>query len=294
MCNRMESFSQRKGLKPVKSVMQVDSMDEDLRNGLWNVLIASYWDRVKPQLDMEGYYRWDLSSNREMEKLVWSLQINYFKKPVDEMGDKWLTIRNQLRDYFFRCPWNEVYDFIEFVANNYPDKYANQRFMTLCNSVLEREVSAYRFVGGRITQITSEREIAEIEEALEKAPNAVYIHLKTAFDLLTDRRSPDYRNSIKESISAVEAVCKQISGNPKAKLEQALKAIQEKTRLHPALKKAFSNLYGYTSDAQGIRHALIDESNLDFEDAKFMLVSCSAFINYLMAKGSKLNIKYQT
>ena len=28
--------------------------------------------------------------------------------------------------------------------------------------------------------------------------------------------------------------------------------------LHPALKRAFSNLYGFTSDEQGIRHALID------------------------------------
>jgi len=31
-------FSQRKDLKPVKSVVQTDSMDDDLRNGLWNVL----------------------------------------------------------------------------------------------------------------------------------------------------------------------------------------------------------------------------------------------------------------
>ncbi|MBE9594508.1 MAG: hypothetical protein IMF19_13640, partial [Proteobacteria bacterium] len=31
-------FSQRKGITPVKSVLQTDSMDEDLRNGLWNVL----------------------------------------------------------------------------------------------------------------------------------------------------------------------------------------------------------------------------------------------------------------
>jgi hypothetical protein len=38
----MKLFSQRKGLKPVKSVMQVDSMDDDLRNGLWNALVLHY------------------------------------------------------------------------------------------------------------------------------------------------------------------------------------------------------------------------------------------------------------
>lgn len=31
----------------------------------------------------------------------------------------------------------------------------------------------------------------------------------------------------------------------------------------------------------------MEESNLAFEDAKFMLVSCSAFVNYLVAKAAK-------
>jgi len=103
-------------------------------------------------------------------------------------------------------------------------------------------------------------------------------------DLLADRKSPDYRNSIKESILAVESLCQLITGNTKVTLGQALKDIENKVIIHSALKKSFSNLYGYTNDADGIRHALLDESNLNFEDAKFMLVSCSAFINYLKSK----------
>lgn len=60
--------------------------------------------------------------------------------------------------------------------------------------------------------------------------------------------------------------------------------------VHPALRGAFQKLYGYTSDADGIRYALLEESNLDFEDAKFMLVSCSAFVNYLKAKAAKAGL----
>ena len=112
-------------------------------------------------------------------------------------------------------------------------------------------------------------------------------------DLLADRKSPDYRNSVKESISAVEAISNLIANEKKATLGQALKAIESKVSLHPALKKAFSSLYGYTSDAEGIRHALLSETNLSFEDAKFMLVSCSAFINYLISKASKAGIKLE-
>jgi hypothetical protein len=69
-------------------------------------------------------------------------------------------------------------------------------------------------------------------------------------------------------------------------LSEALKKIKERgaVSLHPALLGAFEKLYGYSSDAEGIRHALMDEPNLTLDDAMFMLVACSAFINYIQAK----------
>jgi len=63
-----------------------------------------------------------------------------------------------------------------------------------------------------------------------------------------------------------------------------------KKGLHPALRKAFSNPYEHTSSAEGTRHALLDEPTLTFDDAKFMLVSCSAFIKCLVSKASKAGI----
>jgi hypothetical protein len=42
--------------------------------------------------------------------------------------------------------------------------------------------------------------------------------------------------------------------------------------------------------ADGIRHALLEESTLDLDDAKFMLVSCSGFVNYLAAKAAKAGV----
>lgn len=282
----MELFSQRKGIKSVKSVMQVDGIDDDLRNGLWNALLAFYWSRV-----VGG----SLSSlgNEDMRGLVLQLWHSYFKRTIDTLEDVWAVARDEIKKYFFSCQWYEVYDFIEFIPHNYADKKVNSKFMDFCNSILERELSAYRFVGGKIAQITSEEEVSGIEEALEisKPYKAVNTHLKRALDLLADRESPDYRNSIKEAISAVESICNLITGEKKAALEPALKKIEDRVGLHPALGKAFSSLYGYTSDAEGIRHALLDEPNLSFEDAKFMLVSCSAFVNYLITKASKAGIK---
>jgi hypothetical protein len=37
------TFSQRMGLTPVRKALQIDSMDGDLRIGLWNVLEEVFW-----------------------------------------------------------------------------------------------------------------------------------------------------------------------------------------------------------------------------------------------------------
>lgn len=287
----MELFSQRKGIKPVKNTMQIESMDEDLRNRLWDALTIFYWDKANRQFISE--FRMFCPEIKILLKRIWH---SYYKQPIDTMNDIWRRTYNEIRTYFFKCEWNEVYDFIMFIANSYPDKNnsVNPKFMEFCNFILKEELSAYRFVGGEITQITSEEEIAEIEEALEISDslNPVKIHLNAALDLLADRKSPDYRNSIKESISAVEAICKLIANNNKASLTKAIETIEKgkKTKMHPALGRAFIDLYSYTNTADGIRHGLSDEPNLDFEDAKFMLVSCSGFINYLIVKSSKAGI----
>lgn len=278
-------FSQRKGLKPIKKVLQIDSMDDDLRNSLWSASFKHYWGKLGVMsLITKDPHLFALL------RLLWN---DYFKYPIDNLVQSWSNTRNYIRKYFFKCPWNEVYDFIEFIANNYSIESTNKNFIEACNLYLERELSAFRFVGGNIVEISSKEEIAEIEEAL-KADflKPVKSHIKSALNLLADRESPDYRNSIKESISAVEAICRIITKKKKATLSDALKEIEKKIEIHGALKEAFNKLYGYTSDEQGIRHSLLDESNLSFEDAKFMLVVCSAFINYLILKSAKAEIEF--
>ena len=115
----------------------------------------------------------------------------------------------------------------------------------------------------------------------------VYDHISKANKLLADREKPDYENSIKESISAVEAICEIITETKgkEATLGNMLKKLEDNgVEIHKGLKSAFNILYGYTSDANGIRHAGdIGGLSSTFEEAKFMLIACCAFVNYLMA-----------
>lgn len=79
----------------------------------------------------------------------------------------------------------------------------------------------------------------------------------------------------------------------KGNLSDALSALEKALGdpLPPSLKLAFDKLYAYASAEDGIRHALMDEPKLDFEEAKFMLVACSAFVSYLIVKADKAGIK---
>ncbi|GAG36556.1 unnamed protein product, partial [marine sediment metagenome] len=177
----MKSFSQRKGLKPAKSVIQVDSMDDDLKNRLWNALTMFYWDKVEV-IKLGGFIK-DITPFQ----LLWN---EHFRKPLDEMHPNWVQTLLQIRHRFFNYKWNEVYDFVEFVANRFPNKPVNSAFMVLCNFILKEELSAYRFVGGLITPITTQEEITEIEEALslQYPLKPVANHIRSALDLFSNRK----------------------------------------------------------------------------------------------------------
>ena len=252
-------------------------MDDALRNGLWNAATVALWDKLKSRP-----YRNNETVGDFFFNLLW---LWHYRQPVDEIPYSNDERVKELRQRYFKWNWYEVYDFIEFAAQRFPE--GSSLFMENCNVVLEKELSAYRFSGKDLIPITSDQELAAIEESrtLSDIFSPVRLHIQTAVDLFSDRTAPDYRNSIKESISAVEAICNIITGSSATTLGQALKELEKKgIVLHAALKSSFSSLYGYTSDAQGIRHALMDDPTLDFDDAKFMLVSCSGFVNYLAAK----------
>lgn len=275
-------FSQRKGFKPVKNTIQSDSVDTDLRCALWDAIHLCILKEYKngSLIDcIEG-------SNLDLLfKRYWHL---YFKRPVDSIPQSIHMGIESIRDYFFKCKWFEIYDFIEFTIKNCPEKLS-KHFRDFCNETLEREKSGYRFVNFQLVDISSPKEIESIEEAIKKSSKfyGVQEHLKTSLVFLSDRKNPDYRNSIKESISAVESLVKVVTKDEKGTLGSALKVLRKNNDLHPAFEKSLSILYGYTSDADGIRHSLLEKSSLTYTDAKFMLVTCTAFMNYIIGKLSE-------
>jgi len=266
-------FSERKGYKEVRRAIQKDEMSDELRNSLWNLLDVHVWQ-------VEGFL-WKQYGKPGIDNFSASLWFSYFKQPIDARPDRESGVLQEIRKYFFAAPWFEVYDFLEWTLN----ELHNTRLNNTVNAILERELAGFRFVGRVFTDVTGEAEIAALEEALnDREFPGVRGHLAAALRLMSDRKAPDYRNSIKESILAVESMAQSMSGKAKATLGDALAVLESRSALHSALRQGFSSLYGYTSDEGGIRHAMLEEPELGASEAKFFLLSCTSFINYLKSK----------
>lgn len=270
----MPSFSERYGY--IVKTIQSESMSDTLRNRIWNVY------RNKLTLNASGY------DSAHLEKILDCFGLAIVKDNGYHSQKKNLET---FHDWFINAKWFQIYDFIEAYISFLSQKDKKEVSNTF-NIVLSEENSGYRVINYMVVPITNRTELSNIEKAQKSPFESVSRHIQKATELLSRRPNPDYENSIKESISAVEAMCCIISGKSGsgATLGKTIKKLKDNgIYIHSALENAFSSLYGYTSDEDGIRHGGIDFKKAPAEDAKYMLVSCSAFVNYLIEKWRIIN-----
>lgn len=284
-------FSQRIGKIPNEKNIQIENIDIELRNRLWNILCIYIIDEFDKD-DTHHPYNFIRFSQQ-----LWH---SFYKLPIDYVSSSKYDLKKDIRDKYFKSEWYEVYDIIEFVIDYIIyENYSEERidlFIESINEILESEFSGYRIINYKIVPISNQLEIDEVKEAIENsisfsAFKGANLHLTKSLELLSDKRNPKYRNSINESIMSVEAVCRILTDE--LTLGKALNKLESLgININNQLKNAFDKLYAYTNDKDiGVRHAFINPPNEpDLADAKYMLITCSAFINYLILKSSKNDI----
>lgn len=283
----MASFAERIGRREVRSVIQHDDLDSDTRVELWNVM-----DTARTALS-EKERRHSSRTQTEVLNAVWAWE---FKQPADEQPSDGV-IWNRIKASIIKGEWFDALDLIEQTVGyikRYEDAWTKNMVSALVggyNNRFEHFLVGYRFIGLEITPVDSTAEAEAVSDAITTAAGIEGARhaLERAVDLLADRQNPDYPNSIKESISAVESVVKKVTGE--GTLGAGLKKLKQAgVSIHPALETAWSKMYGWTSDASGIRHAGVDAADADQTIAKYMLVTCSAFVSYLIEEGRKAGL----
>ena len=272
-------FSERKGIKHFSDIVQIDDLNERTRNKIYTITknvfdLANGYNEIEDYIIEYIYEELFSLTKRDIPREMYSTNYSYVK------------VFDQVYSVIIEEEYSDVFTFIEGIIKCfYIIDRSNCSMLNLKNNYIERidyifqsENVNYRIINEKITDIVDEQQISSIEETLNHPYKEVSRHYSKAIEQLYSLK--DFDNSIKESISSVEAMCQILTKNSKATLGDALKLLKDK--IHPAMKSAFEKLYGYTSDANGIRHANgLGEGDSTFEEAKYMLISCSAFINYL-------------
>lgn len=258
-------FSDRNNIKKENQTMQLTSFDERTRTELCNFvdIVFNVWV-VLFAYDQKQLLLKSILTDVYIQEV--NFDCSYDSKKVLEIIKE--TIRHD--------EYDDILTIVEFIVKKVEniikeDEGEECDLHVYLNNIFEKEYVGYRYINGIITPITNDIEIKEIKQASKSKFAKVNEFLNKATEFLSNRTKPDYENSIKESISAVEEMCNVILGKS-GTLGSSLKKLEESgVSIHPSLKSAFEKIYGYTSDESGIRHAgRLDGKDATFAEAKFM------------------------
>ena len=280
------TFSQRYGYEPIPEPMTLEKISDDLRRDIWNTIRTLILKTKSPYGDFFGD-----KTRRFFERVIGK----YMKTPHSKVSTGYMHVIHHFESNCLSMKFNKFLDMLESIIN---DIEIEDDFADKIRDLFETHGAAYwldmsRFPY-RFIPSTSKEQGEATKQAIETVEQSgiaagATTHLRKAVEHLNAGR---YADSISDSIRAVESAARVIDPKANKTLSPALNSLETAGLLnHPALKDAFNKLYGYTSDEQGIRHALLerDTANVDLDEAMFMFGACASFAAYLVNRHQKAN-----
>ena len=269
------TFSQAYGYEELPQALKLEEISDGARTRLWNLLYHF--------VNSESAYGY-VQGN--WENILTILHISHHGRALDEFDSSLGNFVRVYKSIFMQVRFNELFDLLLAIMRQ---PQCPEDFIRIIAAGFEESRLAYvvdvgppptiypaatRKEGEAVLQATAELSAAGLTGAVN--------HLRKAADCINQGDPP---GAVRESIHAVESTARYFDPGA-ATLDPALKSLEAAGGLHPALKRAFSSLYGFTSDEQGIRHALIDspQANVGQDEAVFMLGACASFSSYLARK----------
>ena len=284
------TFSQRQGYEPMPDPMRLEEISGALRLEIWNET-RRLLESVSYKREFDYFDDGRIHFNAEGVEFIECVIGRLLKIPEDEVDTEYNNVISFLKKTIRNENFKKILDLVEIISNEKPDR----RFVRKIYHAFEAHAAAYWLDLSRRPYQFFPRSNKAQGDATRKAIETIHdggmrgaeTHFRQAADHLNARQFAD---SIADSIHAVESVACMIDPKAKKTLGEALNSLERSGLLkHPALKEAFSKLYGYTSDEKGIRHALLDKPSpdVDLDEAMFMFGACASFAAYLVNKHRK-------
>jgi hypothetical protein len=272
---RRLTFAQAEGRAPLPSQLKRTDVTPELRAVLWRFI----HDEITRATTSGGFGSYVGSA---WGKILRNVHVLHYHRFTDDFSAAIGDVLTSVRTVFEKGDYLEMYGWLQFVLQHQPPlNFANQ-----LQARLKYCRTPYRIVGGDVLcPVGSDLDAVIIDRAIQDVTasslSGAREHMKTAVAEVT---AGHFADSVRESIHSVESVVRVLE--PSGDFSKALYRLEQKTRIHGAMKQGFLNLYGFTSDEQGIRHPLLERKapSVDEADALFMIGACSAFLSYLVNK----------
>lgn len=277
-----KTFSERNGLGDGHEETNLGELSQKLRMDFWNKVYNEFEKS-------EEFDYFDLS-----EMILKDCFTNFFGKEAVKYSAKGSL--SLIRNTILSGEVHNVFDLIEHLLEKFDQNSSlNDKqktgffpFLWYTKETFERFPSAYMLIHDGNRHIFTPQGHPEEDESLKQAfqntedfPGARN-HLAEGILKL---REGKYCDSIRESIHSLESLGKLVSGKKGATLPKALNEMKRDGFVPKLILDSLDKLYAYTSNEPGLRHAKINEnSSVKYSEAHFMIVTCSAYLNYIIAK----------
>ena len=284
---RASTFSQREGYEEPPGPLRLEELPPQARTRIWNELYEFQSD-THSWLDMQSQALKGLDYTPRFLRVMRDVHGQLHGKPLDEWTGEKRGVQADLKNRIANDSFHRVFDLIEFIMRH---EWCPPNFVERMARVFRGCKLAYRIDPGppakifpAVTPEEGEELLRNTKELRDAGLKGASAHLQEASQCINRRKWAD---SVRESIHAVESVARQIDPDASKTLGPALNSLERQGVLqHPALKEAFSKLYGYTCDEEGIRHARVykPEAEVTVDEALFFLGACASFASYLWRK----------
>lgn len=248
-----------------------------LRNSLWNLLF-----RIVASTD---------HSRTAWCAILRGGCLHFFREPIDELplSDNEAS-RRRFRDLFFGLPDHRVYDLYEFLLadDRAGLKEADRKLVRhTINRVLDEEMAPVRLLRDRFVPLADSAGIdaaAGAEEALSLfGMDAAARHQSNAIAFLSRRPEPAARESVAESVLAVAAVVRTLSGAGGPVAVGTVGPVADRVGLKGEFLAAVEALLGRAHAASGLPGASHPAAP-GFAEAKLLVVFCASLVEFLLAR----------
>ena len=298
------NFSQREGKVPLPEPMRLEYIPLRFRQLAWKVIDEEIRDSADSFYDKSDSYS-SFLSNQNIGSIVYSYKFDVLGQLHDEI--EWCG-PIESASFFKKLISGENYyqllTLIEFVLRH---ERCSENLRKSLVDAFEKTPVAY-FVDDkdglptimpRVSREAGEATRQAIETLRKNSMEGAATHLRQAAKRINDARhinDPQFADSVRESISAVESVARRIAPNENT-LGDALKSLEKKGLLkNNQLKKGFELIYAYTNSEEGVRHSLVfkDSADVGLDEAMFMFGACASFAAYLTNKHQQMETEWDS